>query len=70
MTDSGRHNVLVTCSWWLALWPSLLYGGVLLEVERRRVDAVPDPGRLWPVVEHVTEMGSALGARDLDALHG
>ena len=40
-----------------------------LEVERARVDAVAETRRVGPVVEHVTEVAAAGGARDLGACH-
>ena len=42
---------------------------LLLELERRRVDAVAHPGRPRPVREHVAEVAAAVGAQHLGADH-
>ena len=39
------------------------------EVERRRVDAVTHSGRIRTVRKEMAEMGAAMAARDLGALH-
>src|SRR6266550_6895768 len=41
----------------------------LLELDRRRVDAVAQPRRLRAVREHVPEMAAAVGARHLGPHH-
>ena len=40
-----------------------------IELQRRRVDAVPQPGWLGPVVEHVPEVAAAVAARHFSADH-
>src|SRR2546428_4745568 len=45
-------------------------GGLLrTEFERRGVDAVPQPRRPRPVIEHVPQVGTAVGTFDLRAAH-
>src|SRR5438132_8458951 len=44
-------------------------GSLRTEFERRGVDAVPQSGRLRPVVEHVPQVGPAVGTLDLRAAH-
>src|SRR2546427_1434960 len=45
-------------------------GGILrTEFERRGVDAVPQPRRPRPVIEHVPQVGTAVGTFDLRAAH-
>src|SRR3989475_4680268 len=45
-------------------------GGLLrTEFERRGVDAVPQPRRPRPVIEHVSQVGTAVGTFDLRAAH-
>src|SRR5947209_11505962 len=44
-------------------------GSLRTEFERRGVDAVPQPGRLRPVIEHVPQVGPAVGTLDLRAAH-
>src|SRR5438105_609475 len=39
------------------------------EVQRSRVNAVAQPGRIRTVVEHMPEMSTAAGARHLGAAH-
>src|SRR5437899_11568758 len=39
------------------------------EFERRGVDAVPQPRRPRPVIEHVPQVGTAVGTFDLRAAH-
>src|SRR6266581_2549973 len=46
-------------------WPLLL----LLQLQRRGVDAVADTGRRGPVGEEVAEMAAAARAHDLGANH-
>ena len=40
-----------------------------LEIEGGRVDAVSQPTRLGTIGEHVTQVGSAIPAASLNALH-
>src|SRR5271163_3720561 len=42
---------------------------VLVQFERRRIDAVPQTCRLWPVIEDMPQVGVAPAALCLDALH-
>src|SRR2546425_64735 len=44
-------------------------GLVRTEFERRGVDAVPQPRRPRPVIEHVPQVGTAVGTFDLRAAH-
>src|SRR5262245_57819173 len=47
----------------------LLRVGPRLEVERRGVDAVAQPGRPWAVGEEVAKVGAAVRAHDLGSRH-
>src|SRR2546425_6567754 len=44
-------------------------GSLPTEFERGGVDAVPQPGRPWPVIEHVPQVGTTVGTFDLRAAH-
>src|SRR2546426_9798144 len=44
-------------------------GSLPTEFGRGGVDAVPQPGRPWPVIEHVPQVGTTVGTFDLRAAH-